>query len=146
MSLTKENAELLFGLGFKRQSYAEKTYPTDIFEHKGDTWCVGGRIVPNTNLCCDEEIYNNGTWIPSLEDLLLWLRDNECIFTLSYNGNGFKIEIVDNEKRNYKAKGGTAEFAIFNGIVKILKNYGGNPINKKFEIIEAELIINDENN
>lgn len=144
MSLSKKNAELLFDLGFKRHSYADKVYPTDIFEYKGEIWCVGGRIVPNSNYSCEKDIYNRGTWIPSLEDLVLWLKDNECTFSLSYNGNSFKVEIVDIQKRDYRAKGGTAEYAIFNGIVKILKNCGGNPINKNYKIIESELINNDE--
>lgn len=43
--MSKKNAELLFELGYKRPSYAEKVYPTDIYEYKGETWCVGGRIV-----------------------------------------------------------------------------------------------------
>ncbi|PYG83879.1 hypothetical protein LY28_03799 [Ruminiclostridium sufflavum DSM 19573] len=143
MSLSKAEAEILFNLGFKRQSFEEKVYPTDIYEFKGSVWCIGGRIVPNSSLSAETCIYNEGVWLPTLEDFIYWLDNNECKFSVIYNGNGYKVEITDNQDNAYKAKGGTMEFALYKGIMEILKKYGGNPVQKPCEIIEAELISED---
>lgn len=140
MSLTKTEAEKLFNLGFKRPSFADLVYPQDIFEFQSSTWVVGGRILPSGTLLCDEKIYKEGSWIPSLSDLLSWLEENECTFTMVFSGNGYKIEVYDNKNKKYKGKGGTLEFALYKVILGILEEYGGDPVIKKYHVIEAELI------
>ncbi|MED4732206.1 hypothetical protein P9597_29620 [Aneurinibacillus migulanus] len=140
MSLSRKEAEKLFQLGFKRAAYADEVYPQDTFEYEDATWIIGGKILPSGTLLCDEKIYKEGKWIPSLADLISWLEDNDCIYSLTYTGLTYKTEASDNLGRNYKSKGATPEYALFNTIVKILKEYGGNPVNKSYEIIEAEFI------
>ncbi|MGC6585246.1 hypothetical protein ACPV3A_09805 [Paenibacillus sp. Dod16] len=140
MSISKTEAIKLFELGFQRPLYADKVYPQDIFEYQDSVWVVGGRVLPSTGFLCDEEIYKKGVWIPSILDLMSWLEDNDCKFNLSYIGTGYKLIVSDNNEIEYSSKGATPEFAFYNVIIKILKKYGGNPVNKEYEVIEAEFI------
>ncbi len=143
MSLSKAEAVLLFNLGFRRQIFEEPIYPTDLYEFGGSIWCIGGRIVPNTTLSVEPQIYNEGIWLPSMEDLIYWLDNNECKFTLTYTGNKYIVEIIDNQNDVHKATGGTMEFALYKAIVEVLKKYSGNPVAKQCEVIEAEFISKD---
>lgn len=140
MSISKTEAIKLFELGFKRPSYADTAYPQDIFDYENATWVVGGRVLPSGAFLCEEDVYKKGVWIPSILDLISWLEDNECKFNLSYNGTGYKLVVIDSHEIEYSAKGATTEFAFYNAIAKILKKYGGNPVNKEYEVIEAKFI------
>ncbi len=140
MSLSKTEAVKLFKLGFKRPDYVDAVYPQDIYDYQNSTWVVGGRILPSGNFLCEEGVYKEGTWIPSLLDLIFWLEENDTKFNLSYSGMGYKIIVTDNQENEYSSKGATLEFAFYNVIIKILQRYGGNPVNKNYEVIEAEFI------
>lgn len=144
MSLSKKHALELMKLGFKRQDFEEKVYPTDIIDYNGETWVVGGRILPNGNLLCDKNIYTKGDWLPSQEDLISWLEDNDCTFVITYGGTGYKTEITAINSKVYKGKGGTLEYSLYNAIVNILKELCGNPVHKSYKIVEAELISRDD--
>ncbi|WP_106768747.1 hypothetical protein [Paenibacillus faecalis] len=143
MTISKTDAIKLFELGFHRPSYADRVYPQDIFEYQDAIWVVGGRVIPSTKYLCEEEVYKKGVWIPSILDLISWLEENDCEFNLSYTGTGYKsykVNVRDNDEIEYSAKGATPEFAFYKVISKILKKYGGNPVNKEYEVIEAEII------
>lgn len=140
MSLSKTEAVKLFKLGFKRPAYADPVYPQDIYDYQNSTWVIGGRILPPGNFLCEEGVYKKGTWIPSLLDLISWLEENDTKFNLSYSGMGYKVTVTDNQENEYFSKGATPEFALYNAIIKLLQKYGGNPINKNYEVIEAEFI------
>lgn len=140
MSISKTEALKLFELGFKRPSYADAVYPQDVFDYQNSTWVVGGRILPSGTFLCEEDIYRRGVWIPSILDLISWLEDNDCNFTLSNTGRGYKLSVIDSHGVEYSTKGATSEFALYNAIIKILKKYGGNPVKKEIEVVEAELV------
>ncbi|TGV28974.1 hypothetical protein EN829_041940 [Mesorhizobium sp. M00.F.Ca.ET.186.01.1.1] len=140
MSLTKTEAQKLCNLGFKRLDYADEVYPQDIFEFQNSTWVVGGRLLPSGNPLCDEKIYKEGTWIPTVSDLICWLEENECLFSMVYSGLGYKIEVTDGKNKKYKGKGGTLEFALYKVIMQVLEEYKGNLVSKDYQVIEAELI------
>jgi len=140
MCISKTEALKFFELGFKRSSYADTVYPQDIFDYQNSTWVIGGRILPSGPFLCEEEIYKNGVWIPGVLDFMSWLEENDCNFTLSYTGTGYKLNVIDSYGVEYKSKGASSEFAFYNAITKILKKYGGNPVNKEIEVIEAEFI------
>ncbi|MDH6353515.1 MULTISPECIES: hypothetical protein [Brevibacillus] len=140
MSLSKAEAERLFNLGFKRPEFTDEVYPQDIFDYQNSTWIVGGRLLPSGTPLCDEKIYKEGTWIPSLADLISWLEESDCTFTMSYGGLGYKIEVTDGNKKKYKGKGGTLEFALLKVILQVLEQYGGSPVAKNYQVIEAEFI------
>lgn len=140
MPLSSSDAKKLFNLGFKRPAHEDDVYPQDVYEFNKSTWVIGGRILPSTNLLCNKEIYEEGIWIPSLADLMGWLEYNDCEYNLSYSSSGFKINVVDVNGKHFKAKGSTAEFALYNVITKILEKYHGNIVNKDIHVIEAELI------
>ncbi|ENQ3105779.1 hypothetical protein ACEOWJ_001766 [Bacillus cereus] len=140
MSLSKTEAEKLFILGFKRPKYADEVYPQDVYEYQNSTWSVGGRIVPSSKLLCDEEVYRQGTWIPSMTDLITWLEENDCKFTLSYDGLSYKVEVSCINERNYKGKGMSAEMGLFKVITQILHEFGGVPVQKSYKVIDVEFI------
>jgi len=140
MSLTKTEADRLFKLGFKRQDFADEVYPQDIFDFQNSTWVVGGRLLPSGTLLCDEKIYKEGTWIPSFSDLISWLEESDCTFTIGYGGLGYKIEVIDSKNKKYWGSGGTLEFALYKVILLVLEEYEGNPVSKKYQVIEAEFI------
>ncbi len=140
MSLSRTEAEKLSKLGFRRPKYADDVYPQDVFEYEGMTWVVGGRILPSGPLLCDEKIYKEGQWIPTLADLMAWLEENDCNFSMTYTGIGYKVEASDYNGKKYKTKGATPDYALFNAVVKILVEFGGNPVNRSYEVIEAEFI------
>ncbi|MEI5908512.1 hypothetical protein WAK64_15805 [Bacillus spongiae] len=146
MTLSKRDAEKLFHLRFKRPNYAEEVYPQDIYEYDKSTWIVGGRTVPSTKVLCDEKMYRQGTWIPSITDLLEWFDENECTFTMTYNDLSYKIEALDINEQYYKGKGISAEFGLLNVIIQILTKYGGSPVTKTYTVIEAELVDDEDLN
>ncbi|MCX7570495.1 hypothetical protein OS242_11030 [Tumebacillus sp. DT12] len=140
MSLSKTEADQLFKLGFKRAEYSDEVYPQDVFEYQNSIWVVGGRILPSGNILCDEKIYKEGTWIPSLPDLITWVEDHDCKFETSYCGLSYKVTVTDSSAINYKGSGSTLEFAMFHVIKKILEKYGGNPVSKSYVVLEAQLV------
>ena len=140
MSLSLKDAKELINNGFKRQKFEDNVYPFDIFEYCGETWVIGGRLLPEGNFLCNENIYLEGQWIPSLTDLIEWLENNNCKFTFSSNKFGYKAEVLDNSENVYKAKGGTLEYTLFKVIIEILKIHGGNIVNKNIETIEAKYL------
>ncbi|MWC27345.1 hypothetical protein [Paenibacillus sp. MMS18-CY102] len=140
MSLTKNEVEKLVQLGFKRASYADEVYPQDIFQYEGSSWVIGGRIMPDSTLLSAEAIYKEGTWIPSLEDLLTWFEDNDYLFEMGYIGNGYKIKAVDVNGCEYKAKGSTPIFVCYHVLLKILEKQGGQLKPKTYEVDEVEII------
>lgn len=124
MYLSKELAIQLIKSGFKRTYYVDEISPFDIFNSKDEEWVVGGRILPEGNLLVDQNVYNEGTWLPSIADLIYWLSDNSYPFTLECkgNGHGYKIIVTNNIGEELSAKGGTIEFVLFKAIMDILKN------------------------
>ncbi|MEW9677687.1 hypothetical protein ABRT01_16140 [Lentibacillus sp. L22] len=140
MSLTSTDIEKLFKLGFKRPEYADDVYPQDVYEYQNATWTVGGRIAPSSYLLCDEEIYKQGTWIPSLEDYIIWLEENNCTFNLSFDGFSYKVLVTCVNEQNYKGKGVSLEVGLFNVTIQILRDFGGAPVQKKYKVIDAEII------
>ena len=140
MSLSQIEAEKLYDLGFRRAEYASEQYPQDVYEYEGARWVLGGRIIPETTILCDEAIFKKGVWLPSVSDLFTWLEDNDCKYVLSYNGLSYKIEVTDSEEKYHKGKGATVPFVLYKVISQILKEYGGSPVQKTYEVIEAEFI------
>jgi hypothetical protein len=139
MTLSSRDAKILFQLGFKRVGHESDVYPQDVYEFNKATWVVGGRIFPSTHLLSNKEIYQDGIWIPSLTDLMEWLDYNDCEYTLNYYNSTFKINVSDVNGKQFKAKGGTAEFAFYKVITKLLEIYQGNIVSKDIHVIEAEL-------
>jgi len=123
-------------LGFKKH-YSD-AQPSDVYNYGKAEWIVGGRILPNGYLASPEEVYKEGTWLPRAEDLILWLKDIDCIFTITYKGRGFgyKIEVTDSKDNIYKAKSGTLEHVLYKAIIKILQKHGGNPVATQYEVHE----------
>jgi len=95
---------------------------------------------PSSKLLCNKKIYEGGVWIPSLADLMAWLEYNDCAYNLNYSNSGYNMNVVDVNGEQFKAKGATAEFALYNVIKKILEKYHGNIVNKDIHVIEAELV------
>lgn len=139
MSLSKEEADQLFTLGFKRAEYSDEVYPHDVFEYQNSIWVAGGRILPSGDILCDEKIYKEGTWIPGLPDLITWIEDNDCKFETSYCGLSYKVTVTDRNATSYKGSGSTLEFAMFLAIKKVLEKYGGNPVSKPYVVLKARL-------
>jgi hypothetical protein len=105
-------------------------YPQDIFECKDSTWVVGGRIIPLSSFLCEEEIYRQGIWVPSMNDLITWLEERVCQFTITHNGSSYKVEVSTCDDQKFKGKGISVEMGLFKVICQILKAYGGAPYKK----------------
>lgn len=144
MSLTRTEAEKLFKLGFKRPEYADEVYPQDIYDYQNATWVIGGRIVPESTLLCEEEVYRQGLWIPSMTDLVTWLEEMDCEFTLSYNGSSYKVEVSTSDNQRFKGKGISIEMSLFKAVCQILQEFGGAPLQKSYNVIEVEYIEKEE--
>ncbi|RST56911.1 hypothetical protein D5F11_025595 [Siminovitchia terrae] len=144
MSLSRTEAEKLFKLGFKRPKYADEVYPQDIYEYKNATWVIGGRIVPSSTLLCEEEVYRQGIWVPSMTDLITWLEEMDCEFTLSYDGSSYKVEVSTSDEQRFKGKGISVEMSLFKVISKILQEFGGVPVQKSYKVIEVDFIEKEE--
>lgn len=105
---------------------------------------MGGSILPSGKILAPEEEYKKGTWLPSGDDLLLWLEENDLTFNLSFNGESYLILVIDSNGKEYKGKGARIEYALLHAILKILKKYGGNPVNRKYEVWNAEYLGKDD--
>lgn len=144
MSISKSDAELMFNLGFKRQIFEEKVRQTDIYKYRGETWCIGGRILPNPTITVNSDIYREGIWLPCIEDFIYWLDYNDCTYFISFTGTVYKIEIQDMKGDTYKARAATMEYVFCKGIIKILEKYKGDIIDKNCKVIEAEYLGEEE--
>lgn len=138
--MCKFDAETLFKLGFKRPDVEEKISQTDVYYYKDEYWCVGGRILPNSNIIADSEIYEKGLWIPDIRDYIYWLSYNDCTYSVSYSGTVYKIEVQDPKGKSYKEKAGTLEYAFYKVVVRLLQKYGGNIVKKSCSVIHAEYL------
>lgn len=121
MSLSKTEAEKLFELGFERPSYADEVYPQDINEYKDSTWVVGGRIIPSSSFLCEEEIYRQGIWVPSMNDLITWLEEMDSEFTITHNGSSYRVEVSTGDDQKFKGKGISVEMGYSKSFAKYLK-------------------------
>lgn len=144
MYISKNFALELFQAGFKKPEYKEEYTNYDFFEYNSEEWILGGSILPAGKILAPEEVYVKGTWLPSGYDLISWLEENDFTFNLSFNGKGYLILVIDSNCKEYKGKGATIEYALFNAIMKILKDYGGSPVDRKYEVCNAEYIGKDE--
>lgn len=112
----------LLELGFKRKDYQNEIAPFDFYLYKNDVWTVGGNVYKDTLLSC-EGVYKEGVWLLQTNDLLEWLEDNGFKFVISYemHGLGYRIEVINEEGKTFKAKGISSVLALGNVIEKILK-------------------------
>ncbi|GMX63974.1 hypothetical protein Elgi_04400 [Paenibacillus elgii] len=126
MYLSENSALRLKELGFKRTYYVDEIAPFDYYKVNGEEWVTGGRILPQGELLAPSHVYNEGTWLPSLKDLMIWLVDNGYTFTLECKelGYGYAVNALDNKGNTIKGKGGTAELAFCKVIEQILKSTG----------------------
>jgi hypothetical protein len=122
MYLSKEFALKLKEMGFRRTYYEDEVAPFDYYQLDDEEWVLGGRILPEGNILANPDVYQKGTWLPSLNDLLYWLTDNDyaVMMETKERARGFKVVVTDRDGNNFVGKGGTAEYALFDVIVKIL--------------------------
>ena len=133
MYLVKSEALELFAAGFKRPSYQDPYNQYDFYDYNNTDWILGGKIVSDSEVLAPEEVYKEGTWLPSLYNLQLWLVENDCVFELSYDGLVSRAKVTDHTGKEYKSKGATPTNSLFHAILNILKVYGGIPVNKNYE-------------
>ncbi|NOU91218.1 hypothetical protein GC102_36645 [Paenibacillus sp. LMG 31460] len=95
MYLSEISALKLKELGFKRTFYIGEKAPFDFYKYNNEEWIIGGRILPQGDLLAPSSVYNEGTWLPSLSDLMYWLSDNGFTFTLECKelGHGYVIHV-----------------------------------------------------
>jgi len=140
MTLSVNDATKLMNACFSKVQYTnDEINPCDMFYYNKSTWIVGGKLGPREALLCPKDIYEKGTWIPNLDDLIIWLEEREVNFNLSFDGMTYNLELYLEEKK-FKSKGVVKEKCFYNGIMKILKQFNGSPSVKEYEIIEVELI------
>ncbi|MNV78730.1 hypothetical protein D3C71_1722380 [compost metagenome] len=110
-------------LGFKRTYYVDEVAPFDFYALNNEEWVIGGRILPQGDLLAPLTIYNEGIWLPSLTDLMIWLSDNGYTFTLEckVSGHGYIVQASNSVGSIIKGKSGTAEDAFCKVIEKILQ-------------------------
>jgi hypothetical protein len=132
MYLSENSATRLKELGFKRTYYIDEIAPFDYYKINDEEWVMGGRILPQGNLLAHSTIYNEGTWLPSLSDLMIWLEDYGYTYTLECKelGHGYIVQVNDSPGSIIKGKGGTAELAFCKVIEQILKKDKVNLITK----------------
>ncbi|RED56529.1 hypothetical protein [Cohnella phaseoli] len=122
MYLANDAALKLEELGFSKTYYENEIAPFDFYEYDKQEWVIGGCVVPYGNLLAPNHIYEQGTWLPSLCDLMYWLADKGYTYTLECKerGHGFVVRVTDSSGKIIKGKGGTAEYALFKAIEQIL--------------------------
>jgi|SRR5690625_613085 len=138
--LTVTEAKKLFESGFKRPGFDDDVYPRDMFEYKNETWIVGGRVLPRGEFSSPREVYTKGIWVPLEDDLISWMEENDCTFSCSFDGMTYKIKAADINNKSYKAKGSSLGLCLYKVIIQILHAFDGEMPEKKYEVIEVELI------
>lgn len=122
MYLTKEFAQELLRLGFKRPYYdSDEVTPYDFYSYEGEEWVLGGRILPEGPVLSPEQVYKSGTLLPKVNDLMNWLEFNGYTYSLIYKNTSYRVEATNGEGILRIGKGGTPEHALFVAIEKILK-------------------------
>lgn len=79
-----------------------------------------------------------------MNDLITWLEERDCQFTITHNGSSYKVEVSTCDDQKFKGKGISVEMGLFKVICQILKAYGGAPVQKKYNVIEVDFIEKEE--
>ncbi len=124
MYLSKKFADDLKRLGFKRTYYVDEVAPFDYYFFEDEEWVLGGRILPKGEILVHSDVYEKGIWLPSINDLLFWLSDNNFSVLLEQKERtkGYKVVVTDINHNSFSGKGGTCVYALYDVIQKILKN------------------------
>ena len=138
--VTKKTAIDLESVGFKRTFYSDEKAPFDFYSYEQSEWVLGGQVIPGGQLLAPEEVYKEGTWLPSIFDLINWLKDYSFDFVIKYQGNYFRIMVTGHKGEEIKGKGVSLEHTLYIVIAKILKLYGNNLTIPDREFVNIESV------
>jgi hypothetical protein len=118
MYLPPDDAKRLFEAGFKLQHQLEGS----VFYFEDEEWIVGGRIDPDGPSSISPKIIKKGIWLPSLEDLLEWLRYRDFELEIKTSRYGTTAIARDEEGRRYEASSGSEDHALYKIILQVLQS------------------------
>jgi hypothetical protein len=94
MNISLGELEKLREFGFAYPYYKNVYGKSMVFWYDHREWMIGGRV-NGEKINLPEEVLKNGIWLPSVEQLLSWLRYNSFVYCLSYEDNMFAAVAKD---------------------------------------------------
>lgn len=128
----------LYAAGFTYKYYQEPlNYQKGMtFWYNEKEWVFGGNVLDSKSPLPDE--IKNGIWLPDADYFLLWLTENDFVFTIEYNSL-YRVEATDTLTNfKYRAKGANLSQALAYLIINIYRKKIRTYDNK--EIMRYDLI------
>jgi len=108
--------------GFVKPCQGGGPSPYDFYDYNGNEWSLGGQLTNESTVLAPQEVYKQGTRLPTITDLMNWLEIEGFVFSITYNGNGYRVIAQDESGKEYKGKGGTLPYALTSIVEKLLLN------------------------
>ncbi|WP_143536052.1 hypothetical protein [Saccharibacillus sp. O23] len=106
--------------GFIRPYSGDGPSPYDFYDFNGNEWSLGGQLTKQSSILAPREVYEQGTLLPTITDLMNWLENEGFMFSITFNGNGYRVMAQDKGGTEYKGKGGTLPYALTSIVEKLL--------------------------
>jgi hypothetical protein len=105
--------------GFVRPYQEDVPSPYDYYEYNDNEWSLGGQLTGESIILAPQDVYEKGTLLPTITDLMDWLEFEGYTFNIINNGNGYRVIAKNNLGKEFKGKGGTLPYAL-TSIVELL--------------------------
>lgn len=92
MNINDYCAKKLYAKGFTFRHFQEHPCKGMVYEYNGTEWIIGGKKEEEITKQ-DKKIIEEGTWLPSVSQMMQWLQNNHFTFAFVSRGNGTLIEV-----------------------------------------------------
>lgn len=118
--IDKKCVERLTLAGFVRPYKEDMPSPYDYYEYMGNEWSLGGQLTGESSILAPQEVYEKGTLLLAITDLMNWLEFEGYTFSIVYNGNGYRVVATNEQGEEFRGKGGTLPYALTSIVEKLL--------------------------
>ena len=120
MHLDKTDSYKLIQLGFQRKNNA--VLPYDYYQYKNQIWVLGGLLYPKHSILSPSYIYQKGTWLVALFDMIWWLEVTKLKYELTHICKGYNVFYLKSifDKKKIREKGVILSFTFAKFIEKII--------------------------
>ncbi|MBE6585212.1 MAG: hypothetical protein E7645_01650 [Ruminococcaceae bacterium] len=136
MAITKEMLEKLRNYNFSFGEYEKYTDgPGNVYYYEGMAHTIGGAWDGSPLSKADRKIIEEGIWLPSTEDLMIWLQKEKVSITISYDAKQgcFCGECVTETNEHFDDVGSNMQTCLYNLVFKVARYYYYYNNAKKFQ-------------
>ncbi len=130
MSITYEMMKKLQAVKFRFKEFEnldEKCYIGERYFYKNNEYTIGGISDETPVTEFDIEVLKNGTWLPTTDELMLWLQTKNISLSIKYSADDmyFYSEAVTKDGNVINASGADLQMCIYKAVYKIARCLNG---------------------